>query len=131
MDKVTRLTLEDIARAKLQREKDKLTVKEIVVPSLGKSLQFRKPSDDQILDYVEKVSQPDASMKDNVAAFRELIYFCCEELQNPELHAELEVINPVDVVEAFMEANDVIEVGDELASMNSLYKDYDEAVKNS
>lgn len=130
MDKVIRLTLEDITRAKLQRDKDKLTVKEIEVPSLGKALLFKRPTDEMILDYIEAAGE-DASPRNMVRHYEEIIYMCCEMLQNPELHEELEVVDPIDTVKAFMDANDVLMVGDELCDMNSLYHGYSEEVKNS
>ena len=97
MDKVTRLTLEDNTRAKLQRDKDKLTMKEIEVPSLGKALLFKRPTDEMILDYIEAAGE-DASPRNMVRHYEEIIYMCCEMLQNPELHEELEVVDPIDTV---------------------------------
>ena len=50
--KITRMTLDDIVKAKLQKDTDKLTVKEIEIPSIGKALMFRRPTRAEICEFI-------------------------------------------------------------------------------
>lgn len=124
-----KMTFDDIVRAKLQKENDKLTVKPIKIPSIGKDLVFRRPKDDEIFDFIDSISE--SQKTSNIKSeFQKIIYLCCDDLQNTELHKQLGVTDPFDTVEAFMDANDIMTVGDEVCSMNSLYKNYENEVKN-
>ena len=50
--KVTRMTLDDIIKAKLQKDQDKLTVQDMEIPSVGKALRFRRPTRSEICDLI-------------------------------------------------------------------------------
>lgn len=128
--KIVRMTLDDIVKAKLKRENDKLTVKEIEIPSIGKSLIFSRPKDEYIFKLIDQIKE-DSSTASLVKKYSEVLYMCCEELQDAELHKELEISDPMSVVPSFLDANDIIGVGDQVCSMNSLYENFDDEVKNS
>ncbi|MFW5671840.1 MAG: hypothetical protein ACOCM8_06050 [Acetivibrio ethanolgignens] len=124
-----KMTFDDIIRAKLQKENDRLTVKPVRIPSVGKDLIFRRPKDEEIFDFIDNISENQKTTNMKVQ-FQRIIYLCCDDLQNTELHKELGVTDPFDTVEAFMDANDIMTVGDEVCSMNSMYKNFGDEVKN-
>ena len=124
-----RMTFDDIIKAKRQRENDKLTVKPVVIPSVGKELIFRRPKDEQMLEFMDAI-QKDSSNTAMIDEYAKILYLSCDELQNPDLHKELDVVDPFDTIKAFMDANDILRVGDAVCNMNSLYKGLENEVKN-
>ena len=123
------MTFDDIIKAKRQRENDKLTVKPVVIPSVGKELIFRRPKDEQMLEFMDTI-QKDSSNTVMIDEYAKILYLSCDELQNPDLHKELDVVDPFDTIKAFMDANDILRVGDAVCNMNSLYKGLENEVKN-
>ena len=124
-----KMTFDDIIKAKRQRENDKLMINPVVIPSVGKELVFRRPKDEQMLDFLEAIEKV-SSISERVEEYAKILYLNCEDLQNTELHKELDVKDPFDTVKAFMDANDILRVGDAVCNMNSLYRDLDKEVKN-
>lgn len=122
-------TFEDIIRAKNQRDKDKLVVKEIEIPSLKKKLRFRRPGDDMIFQIFDEISE-ETKTEDIAREYRKVLYLTCDTLQDPELHKELGVKDPFDTVAVFMDGNDILTVGDAVCNMNSMYKNVEEKIKN-
>lgn len=125
-----RLTLEDIIFAKEKREKDKLQVKEIEIPSLGGTLLFKRPSDEMVFDMIDSLND-NKDMKNIVDEMAKIIYACCDQLHEKELYEEFDVGDPVDIVFEVMDSGDIIDVGDKVCSMNSLYQNAGETVKNA
>lgn len=66
----------------------------------GDTLEFVSIPDDQLLDEMDPIAMDteDRTLSSIVEATDHLIYKCCPELQNPELHAQLDVVEPWDVV---------------------------------
>lgn len=124
-----KMTFDDIVKAKRQRENDKLMVKPVVIPSAGKELVFRRPKDEQMLEFIEAI-QKDSATSAMVDEYAKILYLSCDDLQNTELHKELGVKDPFDTVKVFMDTNDILRVGDTVCGMNSLYKDLETEVKN-
>jgi hypothetical protein len=131
MDKKTRATLDDIVRAKLQKEQDKLVLKDIEVPSIGKTLQFRRPTRAEICDFMDRITESDGQTETMLETFEELIYACCEQLHDQKLFDQLEIEDPGDIVQAIMNDADILQVGDEVATLNPLYERYADEEKNS
>ena len=130
MDKKTRATLDDLIAAKLQKDKDKMQVKEIEIPSLGKTLLFKAPNDKQIIDFMnQSYGKNDFSLV--YEAYKKIIYLSCDELQNQELINACEVNVLFDVIEKIMDGNDIMVVGDEICSMNRMYGNLENEIKNS
>ena len=130
-EKAKRMTLDDIVKAKMKRDQDKLTVKEIKVPSIGMSLLFRRPTRNEICDFMDNIYGSDQTTEDMIGLFEQLIYTCCEDLHKQELLEELGIENPDDVVQSIMDEADILTVGDEVASLNPLYDTYANEEKNS
>jgi hypothetical protein len=131
MDKKTRATLDDIIKAKLQRDQDRLVLKDIEIPSMGKTLQFRRPTRTEICDFMDRITEENGQTEIMIATFEELIYACCEQLHDQNLFDQLEIEDPGEIVEAIMNDADILQVGDEVACLNPLYERYAEEEKNS
>lgn len=121
-------TFQDLIAKKLQRENDKLKIKEVTVPSMGKALLFKKPSDDVLLNAIDDIGDGKDTRK-IVEAYKKLIYLTCDALQNPELHKELEVVDPLDTVSALFDIGDIMQIGSSLAGFFGI-GGIDEEVKN-
>lgn len=126
-----KLTLNDLLSAKMQKEKDKISFKDIYVNSLGGTLTFKKPSNDDILDTIDQIGD-DQSTKVCVEAFKFLIYENCDMLHNDELLKEYEVVEPTEIVDKIFDIADIINTGNELFKMCGLDEiDISEKIKNS
>lgn len=129
--KVTRMTLDDIIKAKLQKDQDKLTVQDMEIPSVGKALRFRRPTRSEICDLIDRISESEGQTEEMLEIFEGLIYACCDDLHSQDLFDQLELENPEEIVQAIMDEGDILVVGDEVASMNPLYHQFEEDEKNS
>ena len=121
-------TFQDLLARKLQRENDKLKVKEISIPSMGKALLFKKPSDGSVVDVVGATINSN-DVQQLYEAYKKVIYMTCDTLQNSELHKELDIADPFDVVQALLEPTDIFEVGNQLMEFVG-FEQVDEKVKN-
>lgn len=113
---VQKATFKDLLAKKIQKEKDQFKSKEIEVTSLGKSLVFIKPKENILLDVIDEIGEGQ-STGEMVKAFKTLIYHTCPMLQDPELHSELEIQDPEDVVPAIFDLSDIMEIGQELLEL--------------
>lgn len=93
-----KITFEQLVQKSIQREQDKMKVKEIEVPSIGGTLLLKTIPENKLLDIIKEGQKSD-SLSKNIAAERKLIYFCCPILQDTKLHHQLNVVEPFDVVE--------------------------------
>lgn len=129
--KLERMTLDDFISAKRKKENDALRVEEIEIPSTGKAILCRRPSDADMCDVIDEVQQDD-STQNLVDVYAEVIYNSCEDLHKAEVREALDIQgNPVDVVFAIMDLNDILKVGDAVCQMNSLYARGADEVKNA
>lgn len=110
---IKKATFKDLIAKKIKKEENKYKIKEIYVTSMGSILTFKKPNEDLMLDTIDDIG--DGKNTRNIyAAFKKLIYMCCDMLQDTELHKELEVIDPLDVVNLIFEFEDIMEIGEQL-----------------
>jgi hypothetical protein len=128
MDKIKRATFDDLIARKIQKEKDQLRTKEIYVTSMGASLIFKNPSDNDLLDMLDEIGSGDTSRV--IAAYKKLIYLCCPQLQDTKLHEELEVVDPFDTVDKLFDLVEVMSIGEELSDFIDVEGKI-EVVKNS
>lgn len=113
---IQKATFKDLLNKKLEKEKNKNQIKDIVVTSMDRVITFKRPSDNLILEIIDLIGE-DNNTSGMVSAFKRLIYHSCPMLQNTELHEELEIQDPYDTVDAIFELADIMEIGQELLSM--------------
>lgn len=128
MDKIKRATFDDLIARKIQKEKDQLRTKEIYVTSIGASLLFKNPSDNDLLDLLDDIGNGDTAK--TVCAYKKLIYQTCPQLQDTKLHEELEVVDPYDIVDKLFDIVEVMSIGEELVEFIDVEGKI-EVVKNS
>ena len=75
-------------------------------------LTFVQPSVDAKLSYAEAMLSESAA--DTVRGCASLIYDCCPDLQDPELHKALGVTDPYDTVWTLMQPYEVDQLGGKL-----------------
>ena len=109
-------TFKDLIAKKIQKEKDQFKSKEIPVTSMGRSLTFIKPKDDILLEVIDEIGEG-KSTGDMIQAFKTLIYHTCPMLQDVELHKELDIIDPMDVVSSLFDLSDIMEIGQQLLEL--------------
>jgi len=128
-----RLTLEQLLAASEKREMALNKTEEIEIPQLGGTLLFKRPTDEMMLAFVNRVNNADTdeTMEITVDEMAKIIYTCCEQLHDKELYEQLDVGDPVDVVHKLMDAGDIMTVGDKVCSMNSIYGNAAEEIKNA
>ncbi len=119
-DTIKKATFKDLVAKKLQRDEDKFKTKDVYVQSLDATLTFKKPDDDLILETIDAIDEGKSDSKLIVEAFKKLIYQCCDMLQDPELHKELEVQDPFDVVSKIFDAVEIMDLGNKLSDFVNL-----------
>lgn len=103
--------LDQLAARAEQKTKDRLEVKRFSVG--GVEMQFRKLKQDEQLSYIEALAEV-KGIRDAVEVSVEMIYDCCDELKDPELHKTLGVIDPHDVVRLLMDPGEIDALGSDL-----------------
>lgn len=121
-------TFKDLLNRKIQKEQDQFKSKDIPVSSMGKSLTFIKPKDNILVDVIDEIGEG-RSTGDMVQAFKTLIYHTCPMLQDPELHKELEIQDPDEVVSAIFDLSDIMEIGEDLMELVNINAKVDQ-IKN-
>lgn len=102
--------LDALAARAEQRTKDRKNAKQFEVA--GEMLTFVQPSVEAKLSYAEAMLSESAA--DTVRACASLIYDCCPDLQDPELHKALGVTDPYDTVWTLMQPYEVDQLGGKL-----------------
>ncbi|MEG0900228.1 MAG: hypothetical protein RSF40_11035 [Oscillospiraceae bacterium] len=125
MDKI--VGIQDLIAKKLEREEKQNETIEISVKSMDKSLLFKKPSEDIILDIMDEMQS--SNMHDIISATDKLIYFCCPLLQNPQLQTQLEIVDPFDIVKAIFELTERSSIGEKLGGFIGI-SDKETQIKN-
>lgn len=116
-----KLTFDDILSRKLQREKDKMKLMSIYIPSMDGCLVFNSVPESKILEMKNNFDEDDPSSEIELA--RSLIYESCKDLQNPELHKMLGVTDPLDVVREIFTYKETNDIGIELLKFNGFTND--------
>lgn len=100
--------LEQLAARAVQKEKDRLAVKVFSVG--GVDMQFRKPKQAAQLEYYGTLAETEGA-EALIPLCAQLIYDCCADLQDPELHKALGVADPYDVVFRLMDVAEIDVLG--------------------
>ncbi len=122
-------TFKDLIAKKKQKEESLHKFKEIEVKSIGKSLIFKKPSDEVMLSIMDDIGTT-ADTRTITAAYKKLIYKTCEMLQDSELQKELGIVDPYDTVDAIFDLSDILTIGEELFEFSGIAS-VGEEIKNS
>lgn len=125
---VQKATFKDLLNKKIQKEQDQFKAKDINVTSMDRALTFIKPKDDVLLDVIDEMGEGQ-STGEMVRAFKTLIYHCCPMLQDTELHKQLEVLDPLDTVQAIFDLSDIMEIGEQLMELVNINAKVEE-IKN-
>lgn len=116
-----RATFEDLIARKLAKDSKRGEIKDIYVPSLGKTLAFERPADAVAVRFLDEVADEDG-MSGTYEMYKNMIYRCCPALQSEKLAAELGAVVPTDTVPMIMDIDDVLDVGAKLMIFLGLAK---------
>lgn len=123
-------TAEILIARKLQGDYDKLQVKHVDIPSMGFSMELRKPKIEKVLNLLDEIKATE-STAENTRFMQELIYEACPMLHNSNLQETFDCKEPIDIVIAVL--------GDDYKALNMLTEhvldfyglgELDDAVKN-
>jgi len=121
-------TLQDFLAKKIKKEENKNKTIDVYVTAMDKTLTLNNPSEEQILDYANSIAgSTDLALK--LEANRQLIYKCCNELHDTELHEALEIKDPLDVARVLFEIADVQEIMNQFNALLS-NKNVEAEIKN-
>ena len=126
---MAKATFKDLIAQKVQREEKRHAIQDILVPSMNKTLAFKRVDDKKFLEVLDRI-QDESALSEMVEVYKELIYLSCPMLQDQELHKELDVTDPFDTVTVLFELSDITEVGEKLSEMYQMNTMPDK-VKNS
>lgn len=113
-----KLTFDDMLARKLQREKDKMRIMSIYIPSMDGELVFNSLPEYKLLEIMDGVEY--GGLIISFEKSKELIYTSCKDLQNPELHKMLEIVDPIDVISTLFTIDEVNNIGAELLKFNGI-----------
>ena len=123
-----KLTFDDILARKMQREKDKMKVMSIYIPSMGGELIFNSLPEHKLLSILDGISGDNRAEDINME--REFIYSSCKDLQNPELHKMLGIIDPIHVVREVFTLQETDDIAKEILKFNGIGTDENKIVAN-
>lgn len=136
---MSKVTFQDFINKVKQKQESKVKVIDLEVKSLGCSLTFTRPNDDELLDYSNEMANSitvnsnkeivDQNMKKMYKASKSLVYSCCSYLKEKDLQEELKPVEPWDVVEVIFDQKEVLEIATDIykAFANG---DISETIKN-
>lgn len=102
-------TLQDFLARKAKKDKDKNATIDVYVGSMERTITLKKPSDERLYEYADSLGNS-PELKIVIRSNKELIYDCCLELHNQELHEALGVKDPYDVMNELFEISDIKEI---------------------
>lgn len=115
-EKLKKATFKDILAAAALKKKNAFKSKDILVPSMRKTMLFVKPSEDKLFELLDEM-QGNKSHSEQIAFLRKLIFWCCPQLQDQELQEEVGVVDPYDIVKEIFEIDDLTAISDELTPL--------------
>lgn len=122
-------TLNDFLAKKLKKEENQNKTLDIKVTSMDRVLTVKKPTDEEILDYLDDIGE-ERSARVAIEQTMKLFYRKCPELQDIELHSTLEIKDPYDIINALFDMDDKNEIMEQFAVLLGKSKDVDKEIKN-
>ena len=116
--KVLKLTFDQLIAKKIEKDKNEVKFIDIEVPSMGGTLTFSKPLEEEILKCMDSIS--DGLTSSVLVAYDALIYACCAYLKDEKLHEQLEIKDPENVVKTMFEVADRLQIGNELLKFSGM-----------
>lgn len=113
-NKGKKLTLNDIIAKRVLLEERKNKTLSIYIESLDGELEFKKPSEDLILDIVDRIDGVDLKSSDVLKEFDKLIYLTCPMLHNLDLQKEYGIVAGVDIVKELMNLKERTDIGKQI-----------------
>lgn len=129
-ENVKKATLKDLLIKKNIREENKFKSKEVYIESIDKTLVFNKLSEEKTLDLMSEVKDlENINLRENYELCKQMIYFSCSMLQDTELHKELEITDPLDVVPTLFTMKEVFFLTAEIKDLIGI-EDFISDIKN-
>lgn len=101
-------SMDDILKSIEWKEKYKERKVSVDIPFLGKSIEFRTPTRDEFIKFIDESGM---SAESQCEAYAHLIYNTCPLLHDKDLHELLDVKDPYDVVPKLFNAQTILEIG--------------------
>lgn len=103
--------LDQLAARAEQKAKDRLEIKVFSVG--GVDMKFHKPKQAEQLEYYGTLAEADGA-EALIPLCAQLIYDCCDDLHDPELHKALGVVDPYDTAFRLMDIVEIDKLGGDL-----------------
>ena len=104
--------LETLAARAEQKEKSRAETKTFTIGETA--MEFVKPSQGKMLEYFESMVESSGAAG-VLSLATTMIYDCCPSLQEPELHAALGVVDPMDTDGKLLDMMEINALGNKLA----------------
>jgi hypothetical protein len=129
---VKKATVADFLAKKLKKDEEANKTIEIKLSSMDSVFEVKKPSDKQILDFIDSLGDTKNTKKIMEETFK-LIYNNCPALKNKELHEQLDIQNPYDIIDVlfdFKDKQEIMEQFNKLIGLEDKKKKIDKEIKN-
>lgn len=103
--------LDQLAARAEQKAKDRLEIKVFSVG--GVDMKFHKPKQAEQLEYYGTLAEADGA-EALIPLCAQLIYDCCDDLHDPELHKAIGVTDPYDTVPKLLDVREIDQLGGKL-----------------
>ncbi len=124
--KSNKITFDEFVTKAQAKKSNKKLVADIYIDEEFGSVTFNRPTNNQILEYINGISNAVTVDKEGNAvgqdfakmfeASKEIVYATCPFLQKKELHEALEIVDPFDSVEEVFGIQITIEIAEKLIS---------------
>lgn len=127
-EEIKKMTLNDyIAKAK-QKEQSVKEFKNIILKNADGEIVVKKLDDGKILDLMDEMEE-DASMRENIGVFKEVVYESVPMLKKKELVENFELAEPIDIVTKIFEIGEIIKISEKILDLYGL-GDLKDDIKN-
>lgn len=127
-EEIKKMTLNDyIAKAK-QKEQSVKEFKNLILNNVDGEIVVKKLDDGKILDLMDEMEE-DASMRENIGVFKEVVYESVPMLKKKELVENFELTEPIDIVTKIFEIGEIIKISEKILDLYGL-GDLKDDIKN-